>query len=385
MRKVMIPSLIFFVVAGYLLYNSITEVRFVESSVDAAYAWVDQNANGKVDAHDKSEFVLSDEGTYKMLTFSDTLSEIDWSGRALFFFLLAVCCLLIRVSGYMYRLRVLTDRFLSWRESFDVVMLWEFASALTPSVVGGSGVAIFFLKREGLNLGKSTAIVMITAMMDEFFYISMVPMALLLINTDGLFPADWTTDIMGMTLNAEGVFWFGYTLTFFILCTLIFAVLIRPRVFRFVLLKIFSLPLLRKWRYHIIKWGDDLMVTSKELRTKPFSYWGKGLAATFASWTARFILLNCLIMMVVDIEDHVFVYAKQLMMWMIMLISPTPGGTGLAEYAFSKFFGESIVPLALVGLLAILWRLMTYFPYLIGGVLVLPRWLKRTALKKAAS
>ena len=57
----------------------------------------------------------------------------------------------IRDLGYMYRIRVLTDKYLSWRKSFDVIMLWEFASALTPSVVGGSGIAIFILNREKIN------------------------------------------------------------------------------------------------------------------------------------------------------------------------------------------------------------------------------------------
>lgn len=376
----MIPIVIGLLVAGYLLYNSLTDVRF-EASEKGAYAWVDGNGNGRVDMGSEKDFALapSGQGDYALVTAREMLSRIDWSGRAVWFFLLAICCLFIRVTGYVVRLRVLTERVLGWRKSLDVVLLWEFASALTPSVVGGSGVAIYFLNREGLTLGKSTAIVMVTAMMDEFFYISMVPLTMLLIGGQAMFPSDWRQTIFGVELTAEGFFWFGYLFTFLILCTLIFAVFIRPRAFRFVLLKIFSLPILRKWRYRIIDWGNDLMTTSRELKTKPLSYWSSALAATFASWTFRFILLNCLIMMVVDIPDQVVVFGKQLAMWMIMLISPTPGGSGLAEFAFLKFFGESLVPISLVGLIAILWRLLTYFPYLFAGVVILPRWLRRTA------
>lgn len=40
---------------------------------------------------------------------------------------------------------VLSDGHLSWRQSFNVTFLWEFASALTPSVVGGSGIAMFII------------------------------------------------------------------------------------------------------------------------------------------------------------------------------------------------------------------------------------------------
>jgi len=379
----MIPVIIGLLAAGYLLYNSLTAVRF-EADASGKYSWVDGNENGNIDLGKQEDFLLSENGIgeYKMVTARETLAKIDWSGRAIWFLLLAICCLVIRVSGYVIRLRVLTEKVLSWRQSLDVVLLWEFASALTPSVVGGSGVAIYFLNREGIKLGKSTAIVMVTAMMDEFFYIFMVPVVMLIVGSQEMFPPDWRQTLLGFEFTAEGFFWVGYIFTFLILCTLIFAVFIRPRAFRYLLLKIFSLPILKKWRYRIIEWGNDLMLTSKELKTKPLSYWLKGIGATFASWTARFILLNCLIMMVVDIADHLLVYGKQLAMWMIMLISPTPGGSGLAEFAFLKFFGGSIVPIALVGLLAILWRLLTYFPYLFAGVVVLPRWLKRTSLER---
>jgi len=65
-------------------------------------------------------------------------------------------------------------------------------------------------------------------------------------------------------------------------------------------------------------------------------------------------------------------------MWVIMLISPTPGGSGLAEVAFSGFLGD-LIPIGLAGALALIWRLLSYYPYLFVGAFVLPRWLNRTA------
>ncbi len=73
----------------------------------------------------------------------------------------------------MYRIRLLTDKQLSWRNSFHVIMLWEFASSVTPpSIVGGSAVALFIVTKEGIKPGRATAIVMITALLDELFFIS---------------------------------------------------------------------------------------------------------------------------------------------------------------------------------------------------------------------
>jgi hypothetical protein len=68
-------------------------------------------------------------------------------------------------------------------------------------------------------------------------------------------------------------------------------------------------------------------------------------------------------------------------MWVIMLISPTPGGSGIAEYAFSVYL-EEFIPRGLDGSLALLWRLVSYYPYLIIGVVLLPRWVRRVYIKR---
>jgi uncharacterized protein (TIRG00374 family) len=63
-------------------------------------------------------------------------------------------------------------------------------------------------------------------------------------------------------------------------------------------------------------------------------------------------------------------------MWSILLLSPTPGGSGLAEFVFAGFFGD-MVPIGLAVSLALVWRLVSYYPYLFIGSVVLPRWLRR--------
>ena len=86
----------------------------------------------------------------------------------------------IRDAAYVVRIKILSLGELSWRSSFNTVMLWEFASALTPTVIGGSAFAVLILKREGMNLGSSVATILITALMDELFYVLAVPTLLLL-------------------------------------------------------------------------------------------------------------------------------------------------------------------------------------------------------------
>src|SRR6478735_1610181 len=86
--------------------------------------------------------------------------------------------LIVRDFGYMYRIRHITGRFLSWKQSVDVIMLWEFASCVMPSVVGGSTVATFLLHKEGLKIGKSLAYVMVTAMLDNWYFVVVAPIIL---------------------------------------------------------------------------------------------------------------------------------------------------------------------------------------------------------------
>jgi uncharacterized protein (TIRG00374 family) len=93
-------------------------------------------------------------------------------------------------------------------------------------------------------------------------------------------------------------------------------------------------------------------------------------------------VVNLMIMAVIPVADHMLVYGRQLVMWVIMLISPTPGGSGIAEFAFTGFLAD-FIPLGLAGGLAFIWRLLTYYPYIFVGAIVLPRWLKRTATEIA--
>jgi glycosyltransferase 2 family protein len=60
------------------------------------------------------------------------------------------------------------------------------------------------------------------------------------------------------------------------------------------------------------------------------------------------------------------------------MIGPTPGGTRVAEFATNGFL-QDFIPIGLVGLLVVFWRLISYYPYLFVGAFVLPKWLKRVS------
>ncbi len=318
------------------------------------------------------------------LTKSD-FASINWKWYSMFYLILAMAMMILRDVAYMYRIRLLTGKFLSWRNSFEVIMLWEFASSVTPSVVGGSAIAIFILNKEKLGIGRSTAIVVVTAMLDELFYITMVPIVFLLAGYSHISVTGSDFILLGMKFTTMGLFFVGYS--FIVLLTLLiaFGIFINPGGFKWLLVKITSLRFLKKFREGALTTGDQVIVTSFELRGKSFVFWLKAYGATILSWTARFWVVNFLIMAFigrVGLVDNMLIYARQLMMWVIMLVSPTPGGSGVAEYFFPIFLREYIAGDTndLTTLVALAWRIVSYYPYLIIGAVVLPLWLRRVYL-----
>lgn len=312
----------------------------------------------------------------------ESFVQVEWGLNTVFWIFMSLVMVATRDFGYMYRIRHLTDKAISWRNSFDVIMLWEFSSAISPSVVGGSGVAVFIVNKEGVKLGKSTAVVMVTAFLDELFYILMVPIVFAFVAQSDLFPQE-ARDYLGDAVNAETIFYLGYGFIVSLTTLIILSIFLFPGALRSLLRTMGSWRIFKKWGTSFVETGDDIVISSKELKGKPFSFWLTAFSATFFSWTARFWVVNCLIMALAPIifSDHMLVYARQLVMWVIMLISPTPGGAGIAEIAFQGFLA-SFIPLGMAGTLALLWRIFTYYPYLFLGVIILPRWIRKVYLKR---
>lgn len=380
-RKMILPLVLGLGAATYLLVSSLGENRYFKvDKGNGNFQWKDSNENGVVDASLSEEFVLMDGGEYVFSSVQNMILQIDWNCTVFFFLFLALCTVALRDFGYMYRIRVLTDKFFSWKEAFQVIMLWEFSSALTPSVVGGSGVAIFIMNREGLSLGKSTATMFVTALMDELFYIIMVPLVFVISGSIKLFP-ETIFGIEGFWV--KGIFWSGYSFLCLLTLIITFSLFFFPQGFKRLLIRIFTMKFLRRWIRHVVQLGNDVIISSEELKNEKFNFWIRAFGSTFLSWTARFFTLNFVIMAFMGGIDQLFVYGRQLIMWVYLLVGVTPGSAGIAEIALAGFFEDIVISAQYVALVAIIWRFLTYFPYLFIGAAVLPKWLSRTALKQA--
>jgi glycosyltransferase 2 family protein len=300
--------------------------------------------------------------------------------KGLLFIFFAMLFMVFRDLGYIIRIRILSKNDLSWIQAFRVIILWEFSSALMPSAVGGTTIAMIFVNKEGINLGRSTAIVMATSFLDELYFILMFPLLLLIIKVNRLFDVGITGEF----------FWFaviGYSLKVGYTLILSYGLFVNPRGLKWLLLWLFKLPFLRRFRYNAHLTGSDIITSSRQLKREKFSFWLKAFLATFFSWTSRYWVVNALMVAFFVISDHFLLFARQLVMSNMMLLSPTPGASGFSEYIFTQYLGDLIpVNAAVLGsvtiLLAFLWRLISYYPYLIIGTIILPRWIKKSFRKK---
>ncbi|KAB2870919.1 MAG: flippase-like domain-containing protein [Bacteroidales bacterium] len=309
----------------------------------------------------------------------DAFSLINFTWRSFFWILVAILFMAGRDIGYTLRLVTLTDGKFNFRKAFRVIMLWEFTSAITPSAVGGTSIAIVYVNKEGLNLGHSSAVVMITSFLDELYFILMFPLLILLVGASDLFgiAAENSSIIRELVIFSV----VGYSVKFVWVLILSYGLFVNPRGLKWLLMIIFKLPLLRRWKHGANRAGTDIISSSKEYRRKPFSFWAKAFGSTFLSWTSRFWIVNALLLAFFTIDNHLLVFARQLVMWIMMLVSPTPGGSGFAEFVFTRYLSEFIpVDASAIGAIAVgmalLWRFVSYYPYLFVGAIIFPRWIR---------
>ncbi|WP_297336871.1 lysylphosphatidylglycerol synthase transmembrane domain-containing protein [Algoriphagus sp.] len=299
------------------------------------------------------------------------------------FIVLAIVVIFFRDLGYVYRIREITQKEISWTRAIYVIILWEFASAVTPSVVGGTAVAIFILHKEGIKLGRAIAFVMVTAILDNLFFIIGAPV-ILYFAKGNIFP---DSQLLKNQLenSLQAIFWISYGLYASYSLIMALALFYRPRVFKWILIKIFSIKWLRKWKHDAQEYGNQIIDASKELSGKNYNYWVPVILATIFIWSSRYLMLNALISAYIplSLDNQVIVFARQVIMWIVMMISPTPGSSGTAEFFFGQFFAQFLGGYTFVT--SILWRLLSYYPYLILGAIFLPRWIRQVFFKKKSN
>lgn len=306
----------------------------------------------------------------------DVLGSIRFTWRTGLCLLMACLFMVGRDFGLTWRFRALTNRELSWGKAYTVDMLCEFTSCVTPSAVGGSSLGMVFLNSKGIEFGRATTLMMTTLILDELFFVVSCPIVMLLTPSAQLFAADETAFTHGIKLT----FWIVYIFLFLWTSLLFVGVIWKPYWIKKLFTRIFRWKILRRWQDKAMGLSDNMIATSAVLRKKPFRFWLEVFMATALSWTSRYLVVNALFFGFVPDSDRWqwVILARQLVIWVVLMVSPTPGGSGLSEWIFSEYYGDIVSSPGLVLILAIFWRLISYYAYLIIGAVIVPNWIKST-------
>jgi len=311
-----------------------------------------------------SEF---DTKTFKGITFN--LSSVAY-------ILLAFMFMFGRDLGMIWRFRLMASKDLSWRQAFNINVLNEFTSAVTPSAVGGSSLVILYLNKEGISFGRSTAIMISNLFLDELFFILICPVIFLFVPLNQLFNA---SSVITSTIGV--VFWSVYGILFIWTLILFIGLFRRPDLIAKLFLIIFKLPFLRKWDNKVVEFSETMIKASKEMSEKSICFWAKAFGTTALSWSSRFLVVNALFLAFTPFNNQLIIFGRQLLLWIVMVVSPTPGGSGISEFTFKEYYNDISLGSGPILIITLIWRLISYYLYLLLGVLIIPRWIKKSFSK----
>lgn len=310
---------------------------------------------------------------------SEVWHEIQFTWRTWLCILLGFVFMWGRDFGLTWRFRALTDRELSWGKAYKVDFLCEFTSCVTPSAVGGSSMGMVFLNTQGIEFGRATTLMMTTLFLDELFFVISCPLVVCLTPAKYIFASDAGDFSHGIMYTFWGVYGIIAAWTFLLFAGIIW----KPDWIRRMLDKISRWNWLKKWRDDISGLGENMVATSKVLRAKPFVFWLEVFGATAVSWISRYLVVNALFLGFLPSDDkwQWVILARQFVIWVVLMVSPTPGGSGISEWIFSNYYGDLVPSVGMALIMAIFWRIISYYVYLGIGAAIVPGWLKESFSK----
>ena len=309
---------------------------------------------------------------------ADFIKNIQWNNHTLYWVLIAVVLLIIRHIAYAIRLRYLTDFLFGWWKSIELIFVWEFSSAVSPTSLGGSVVALFMLVQEKISAAKTTTAVLYSVVLDTLFFALFFPMLYFIFGPQIIRPGaevfsdlsgwGWTMLILYLVMIAYGSFFF-------------IGIFVQPYRIKNLLTYFTRLRWLKRYKEKAKITGDNIIYASRDLKKKSISYHFIVFAMTTISWSCRFLILNALIIAFIpntplNAYDQTILFGRSESIFLLMSFSPTPGSSGVAELIFGGFLTDYVAP-NLAILIASTWRFLTYYFYLFVGVFVIPNWIRK--------
>lgn len=282
--------------------------------------------------------------------------------------IIAFVVTLLRLWFLAAKYRILSDNMLSWPASLRVILTWDFASAITPSTIGGGPVATYAMTREHIPLGKSGGIMLYGVLLDQLFYVMIIPILI----TFGFY----------YEVIPDNVGWVGVSAMFLIYAALLayavilsYGLLVNPQSLKKLVELISAIPFLKGLRKKLLTESDNLVTFSEMLRKKPQGFLVKAFFFSTLGWLARIALPSIVVLSFLP-ADVLLTFLRSFSMTLAGLFIPTPGGSGGAEALFLLFQGPLFERVVFIGVSIFMWRLYTYYLSIGMGVFVMTWYMK---------
>lgn len=315
-----------------------------------------------------------------------TLAHIHFSAKLLLGLVLALIALLVRDAAFVYKVRLSAGSKLTWRQAIQTIIMWEFGGAISPKI-GEVAFTFFVLKRSGLSYGRSTGVLVLNAFMDNLVFVIMFGILYLFMGHHILFVQADCADLAGDSIMQRLILevrhlaekaWIGYAVFCAGAAFFGIALFALPQASKRFFYRVGKMRFLNRFQHSINHLGDEIEITAHEYKNQSRAFWIKMFVANIINWTARYSIVNALVFAFADVNPNMLeVFARQYVLWIFLVIPTTPGASGWAEISFMALNCE-FMPAGLTAAIALIWRIYTYYLYLLVGVIVLPGWLKRT-------
>jgi uncharacterized protein (TIRG00374 family) len=306
------------------------------------------------------------------------LNSIHVTGKFVVGLLLGIVAMLVRDAAFAYKIRLSTGDTRPWHKTIQTIIMWEFGAAVTPKI-GEVAFILFVLKRSGLSFGRSMAAILLNTFLDNLCFVIVFPLLYWCIGPNMFAISASCPDLAGhQVMQAVRSFaskaWYGYSAFVFISAFFGIALFVLPHATRKFFHALSKARIFSRIKESVKHFGDEIELTAHEYRNCGPTFYAKMVIATLVNWTGRYMLVVA-IMYAFNPGgfNWIEVFARQYVLWIFMVIPSTPGASGVAEIAFIALNCE-FMPAGLSGAIALVWRMYSYYIYLVLGMLVLPRW-----------
>jgi len=255
----------------------------------------------------------------------------------------------------------------TYRQSIAVTMSQEFGIAVTPAGLGSAVLRFTLLARAGVPVVQSASMLTTDAALDMLFFTLIFPFAGSVVLHDpafgGLLARIGPRPPLGPLLAGLGVL-------------IALVVLLRSASFHRQLTRLAGATafgrrrrLAGRHRYLRVRAARALRRMGEALAL----LWGRRKSALVlnflfaaAQWTCRYSVLPMVLFALGVPLNPLPIFLVQGLLFMLSMLVVAPGGGGAVE-VLAAIILPSFVPLPLVGLAVLLWRMFTYHLYIVGG------------------